>query len=539
MKRPLLLSASAALVVAACGGGAGSGSPPPGPTFVDPPASARVSDALAITPECANLPPAGTLYRNAKVEPQTATNPANSQNPVGTWQQYRWSGGASQAVVAAASFDGGATWTRTTAPFSICTGGNVLNGGDFERATDPWVTFSANGVVYWMALTVSGGAALSPGSQSAVRVARSRDGGRTWDAPITLIRDGASAFNDKNTITADPTDSHFVYAVWDRLISAEQGPAWFARSSNGGDSWEAPRMLYDGGAKVQTLGNVIAVLPDGTLVNVFARITTLANNAQAAELIALRSADKGVNWSAPVKIADNLAGGAFDPDTRLAIRDGALLPQVAAAPNGRLYVVWQDGRFVSGIDSIAFASSSDGGATWSAPVRINGAAAAQAFTPQISVLGDGTIGVTYFDLRSNTSDPRTLPTEQWLTRSRDGGATWSEIRVAGPFDLAIAPNAGGLFLGDYQGLAASGSRFVSFFAQTTRAPQPNPTDIFALPVTPAPQAQAAAGTRAYAAQPASSAATTEMRARASANIARVRARRLPAWSEWMKAPPAR
>ncbi|MGE5337056.1 MAG: sialidase family protein [Gemmatimonadota bacterium] len=539
--RHLFLAACASIALAACGGGAGTSAPTtPVPQFVDPPDSARVSGSLATTAACATLPPAGTLYPNAKVEPFLAANPANPQNLVGVWQQNRWSGGASQAVVSGASFDGGLTWTRTTAPFSICTGGAVVNGGDFERASDPWVTFSPSGVAYWMALTATGGATFSAGSESGMLVARSLDGGRTWERPITLIRDGALAFNDKNSITADPTDANYVYAVWDRLQPSAGGPAWFARTANGGASWEAPRVLYDPGASAQTLGSVIAVQPNGTLANVFNRITTLANNTQQSELEVMLSSDKGVNWSAPIKIADMLAGGAFDPDTRTAIRDGAGLPQVASAPNGSLYAVWQDGRFVNGIDSIAFARSTDGGRTWSAPVRINGVANVQAFTPQISVLADGTIGVTYFDLRSNTPDVNTLPAELWLTRSRDGGATWSETRVAGPFDLAIAPNARGLFLGDYQGLTAGGGRFISLFAQTTRVPLTNPTDIFALAVTPPAQAQAAAQrARTYRAQPASAEPTAEMRKRASENIVRVLERRVPGWSNRMKPPAPR
>jgi hypothetical protein len=536
--RRLLLAACASGVLAACGGGAGGVAPPPGPVFVDPPATARVSGTLRTSAACALLPPAGTLFPNAKVEPQVAVNPADPLNLVGAWQQNRWSGGGSQAVVAAASFDGGQTWIQTTAPFSICTGGAVINGGDFERATDPWVTFAPNGVAYWMVLSISGGAAFTTGSDSAMRVARSLDNGRTWERPITLIRDGATAFNDKNTVTADATDPSYAYAVWDRLQLGGGGPAWFARTVDGGASWEPARLLFDPGTNAQTLGSVIAVQSNGTLVNVFNRITTV-NNALQSELNAMRSTDKGATWSAPVKIADLLAGGAFDPDARTAIRDGSGLPQVAAAPNGDLYVVWQDGRFVSGIDGIALSRSTDGGLTWSAPVQINAVPNVQAFTPQVSVLADGTIGVTYFDLRSNTPDLNTLPTEQWLTRSRDGGATWRETRVAGPFDLAIAPNARGLFLGDYQGLAASGSRFVSFFAQTTRAPVSNPTDIYALPVAPVAQAQAEGTARAYRAQPASAPPTDAMRVRASANIVRVLERRVPGWADRMKAAPPR
>jgi hypothetical protein len=39
--------------------------------------------------------------------------------------------------------DGGLTWTiNANTKSSICTGGTAANGGDYERASDPWVDFS-------------------------------------------------------------------------------------------------------------------------------------------------------------------------------------------------------------------------------------------------------------------------------------------------------------------------------------------------------------------------------------------------------------
>src|SRR5207237_5807948 len=99
-----------------------------------------------------------------------------------------------------------------------------------------------------------------------------------------------------------------------------------------------------------------------------------------------------------------------------------------------------------------------------------------AFVPSIAIADDGTFGVTYFDFRSNTASATTLPTDYWLARSTDGH-TWREVHVAGPFDLATAPNAAGLFLGDYQGLATAGSTFLTLFAQSVGEPD-NRTDIF-------------------------------------------------------------
>ena len=69
-------------------------------------------------------------------------------------------------------------------------------------------------------------------------------------------------------------------------------------------------------------------------------------------------------------------------------------------------------------------------------------------------------------------------TDIWLTRSRDG-LTWRESRVSKAFDMSKAPEARGLFVGDYQGLVSIGPIFVPFFVKTTAgADTPNRTDVF-------------------------------------------------------------
>src|SRR5437899_3913921 len=90
----------------------------------------------------------GTVYVNAEVEPRVAVNPTDSTNIIGVFQQDRWSNGGSNGLVAAVTHNGGTSWSTTWAHFSQCQGGNAANGGDWQRATDPWVTFSPNGVAY-------------------------------------------------------------------------------------------------------------------------------------------------------------------------------------------------------------------------------------------------------------------------------------------------------------------------------------------------------------------------------------------------------
>src|SRR5262249_42071665 len=144
-----------------------------------------------------------------------------------------------------------------------------------------------------------------------------------------------------------------------------------------------------------------------------------------------------------------------------------LFADVAVDPNnGNLYAVWADARF-SGFqyNSIAFSMSTDGGFTWSTPIRINQTpdtipvGSRNAFMPSIAVAGDGTVAVTYFDFRNPDGVASGLPTDVWIVRAHPGDnltnpASWlDEERLTNTsFNLEQAPvRFGENFLGDYQG----------------------------------------------------------------------------------------
>ena len=422
--------------------------------------------------------PGSISYEDAEVEPYEAVNPTNPSNIIGVWQQDRWSDGGAHGLVAAYSMDSGKTWKEQPLALSVCGGGG--NGADYARASDPWVTFSPDGAAYIISISFTGDT-LAAGSSGGVLVTRSSDGGASWGAPTALIADGANAFNDKESITADPNDSHFVYAVWDRLDTADRGPTYFSRTTDGGAIWEAARAIYDPGTGNQTIGNEVIGLTDGSIVDLFEEIDGTSSNSATGTVRVIRSTDHGTTWSAPITVADNFSVGTRDPETGAAVRDGAGLPQGAAIPGGGLVVVWQDGRFSNGAhDGIALSRSSDGGQTWSAPVEINSVPSAPAFTPSLAVLKDGTLGVTYFDFRNDMGNGPALPTDYWFTSSSDG-VHWSEQHVSGPFDLTLAPDAEGLFLGDYQALAVIGQAFVPFYVQTNDTGTANRSDAYVLP----------------------------------------------------------
>jgi hypothetical protein len=459
----------------------------------------RVSGESPFAPGCNGAPQTGTVYRNSEVEPSVDASPENPRNLVAVWQQDRWSSGAAQGNLGAYSFDGGRSWRRSVPPpFSRCAGGTAANGGDYERASDPWVSFSPNGTAHQSALAVN-----NSDDVSAILVSSSRDGGRTWGPVKTLARNSeATLQHDKETLTADPTDSRFVYAVWGRIQTGDpndptprySGDAMFARSTDGGRTWEPARAIVDfpDDSNLQSFGQQIAVLGDGTLVNVF----TLIDDGETMAAVQ-RSFNRGRTWSEPIVIeridssVNTPRGGVIDPADGRRVRTGDLLLQPAADPRSgwrTMYLVWQDLRFAAPgpfeNDQVVLVSSTDGGRTWTDPRRVSGNRRVQGFTGTVQVDRHGRVGVTYYDFTHDDPSGGPLDTDHWFTASRDGGLTFSprERLTDVSFDMRAAPVAGGFFVGDYVGLTSVGRPFVSAFAVSNGGNPSNPTDIVSTPV---------------------------------------------------------
>jgi hypothetical protein len=417
-------------------------------------------------------------------EPFVAVNPVRPNNIVAAWIQ-----GPFQNNVSATSFDGGVTWQRVPLPLTTC------SGGLFAGAGDPWLSFAPNGDLYAIGLT---GPDLS---DKYTVVCKSTDGGLHWSDPVTL--DTPDFAPDKTTITADPTDSRLIYATWDRRNYKDRDEIGFARSMDGGNTWEAARSILATPSGQIAQNTQILVLPDGTLVDMFYLQYQKPNQPVSSIFIQLmRSRDKGVTWSAPITVAQmqmllqpNSTGETLtvDPDTGAYVGDTTDPSFAVDSRSGNLYAVWEDARFSNfQHNDIAFSMSSDGGFNWSAPIRINQTPLnippldRQAFYPTIAVAANGTIGVTYYDFRFNTPDPG-VPTDCWLVQCHPSPGTpatapanWgNEVRLtSASFNLEALPFViDGLWFGDYLGLApAGGGGFISAFA----AVDPNNTmSIFA------------------------------------------------------------
>ena len=256
-----------------------------------------------------------------------------------------------------------------------------------------------------------------------------------------------------------------MYAVWDRLAQPTSGntnqqafensidfsgDVWFSRTTNGGNSWEPARKIYEAGQVAQTIGNLIVVLPktggfNGELVDVFTQIRAFKNEkgSRGTFIAAIRSDDHGGTWTQNEVLIDRFQRGIVrDPDDNAAHRTGDINAEAAVDPNtGAVYVVWQDSTF-GPRSSIALSRSTDGGLTWSTPIKVNA-------TPTDA-----------FVVHCHAS-----------TEDCTSSASWDEeIRTTDTsFDSRQAPIARGFFLDDYEGLGTDGTSFFPFFTMSSAA----------------------------------------------------------------------
>ena len=184
-------------------------------------------------------------------------------------------------------------------------------------------------------------------------------------------------------------------------------------------------------------------------------------------------------FGAPVTVTTTNVGG-FDfipaqSGRSIDAEAGVVWDATGGTFNNRIYLVYTEETVNENNDTdIMVRTSTDDGATWSAPVRVNDDATTRSqFLPYITLdRTSGTVAVGFHDARNDTGVPgsggtNTTPNddaEYYGTFSTNGGVTWAaNTRLSGGFSNAAAA-ANGVDYGDYVGQAAHGGKLYTVWA---------------------------------------------------------------------------
>jgi BNR repeat protein len=421
-------------------------------------------------------------------DPLLAVNPRDPSNIIVAHTQDKRTIGSALLSMARVTTDGGQSWRQVVPPgVSRCAGGTA------PHAASPWVAFDAEGIAYY-SQNADYPRRMRPLpflADHAIPVSTSRDRGLSWSQPTfvgPIPKEGEPRGQDRSSVTTDPTRPGVAYAVWQIVgLPANFAGVAFSRTTDHGRTWSRERVIYDQPASA-AFGATVSVLPDGTVVCTFLEFPLETQTPGAAKpenlrfpIKAIRSTDGGETWSNAVEIADAADDNPRDAETTEEVRD-VPWPRAAVTPDGTLHLVWYS---VEGERSpLLYSRSRDGGRSFSRPRKIVDGPE-QHFGPALAAGKDGTLGLTYYDDRSDRPGDQQFTLDAWFTHSHDGGASWAkETHLAGPFDASTAAptrNRGGFagrFLGDQQGLAAIPGGFAAAFTVAKPVARRGPTDIF-------------------------------------------------------------
>ena len=344
------------------------------------------------------------IVGDAGNEPSLAVDPTNNDRIVIGWRQFdNISNNFRQAGYAYSTSAGGSF----TFP-------GPINPGVFR--SDPVLDFDGDGNFYYNSLR----------NTFECDVYKIEDGGVVWSAPFPANG------GDKQWMRVDRTNgigSKHNYSNWNESFTT-CGPGYFTRSTDGSETFETC-IEIDESPRWGTL----AVDANGDLF-----ITGISNFGTGFVVVRSTSAkdpNQAVVWDALTVVDLDGELGIGDP-----INPQGLLGQTwidVDLNNDNVYVLASVARFsVNDPADVMFAKSTNGGANFAAPVRINddtGTDARQWFGT-LSVAPNGRIDVIWLDTRDAPSG--TFDSVLYYTYSEDEGETWTpQQAISEAFDPTV------------------------------------------------------------------------------------------------------
>lgn len=341
------------------------------------------------------------------------------------------------------SSDGGLTWS--TQQLS-CPAYNVYG--------DPVLIWDTTGACYYIHLSDPTPSVTAGGTWvDRIVVQKSTDFGQNYSTCVGVGKNGAKV-QDKAWPVINPynNEMHITWTQFDNYGSTapqDSSIILYTKSSDGGLTFSTPKRIskfagdcVDSDNTVE--GAVPAIGPSGEVYVAW---------AGPNGLMFQKSTDGGNTWLPSETFVNNFAGG-WDYTINGLYRCNGLpftyCDLANASPyKGTIYINWSDQLNGATDSDVWIVKSTDGGSTWSAPIRVNDdAPGRQQFMSAMTI--DQTTGylyVLFYDRRNYASGTNT---DVYMAMSTDGGTTFTNYKVnTNPF----APNAS-YFFGDYIGISA-------------------------------------------------------------------------------------
>jgi hypothetical protein len=298
---------------------------------------------------------------------------------------------------------------------------------------DPGLVVNRTGVFFASYLAFD--SSRPAGFTETVGVSRSVDGGKTWGAMVSPPASGVQrgGFQDKSFIAVDDSRSPNqgnLYLTWTSFPPGlGDVPIVLSRSVDGGATFSSPIQISAQGTT--GTGSAPIVGPKGEVY-----VAWLQYSPTTGVMVA-KSVDGGQTFQTPVPVAPVTIPGFSGNGVGYVFFDSFRInafPRIAVNPvNGEVYIVYASKPSVpADISDVFLVRSTDGGATWSAPRRLNDDETYNdQFFPDLAVNAHGEMRVFWYDRRM---DPDNFRIAEFFTRSTDGGRTFEPNRPLVPGD---------------------------------------------------------------------------------------------------------
>lgn len=350
------------------------------------------------------------------------------------------------------SGDGGRSWLPVNPVPTLPEGA--------EKCYAPEVAFDRDGLLYYLFVGLQGGG----NSPMGAFLVTSADRGRTFSAPRRVL--GPERYMVRLGIHAGSATKGRLHLVWLEALSdpplgglpPPPNPIMSASSEDGGATWSGPVQVSDP-ARRRVVAPAIAVAPDGSVRVAYYDLEDDARDYQGLEgptwegtwsVVVSASVDGGRTFGPGVAVDEDVV-----PTERVMLIFTMPPPALMAGAEGLVLVAWPDGRNVDW--DVLLRRSTDGGATWSQPRRLNDDEVGNRrhqYLPRLALAPGGRVDAVFYDRRA---DPENLRNHVMLASSPDGGRTFAPNRrlSSDPSHSEVGPR---YLVPSAEGLVEFGSR---------------------------------------------------------------------------------